>query len=87
MKKKSKKCILVFNLVVIYVRHYFWLYTNCNGGYKMEQFLNWAFYDHAYKHMTTDEIYKCYEIYCDLFKCDKLSKFKFIELYQAYMRE
>lgn len=52
----------------------------------MEEFLNWAFYDHAYKDKNVNVIYQCYLIYCDLFECDRLSKYKFIELYQSYLK-
>lgn len=52
----------------------------------MEEFLNWAFYDNAYKDKNVNDVYKCYLIYCNLFNCDKLPKFKFMELYQDYIK-
>ena len=53
----------------------------------MKDFLNWAFYGDSYKDKNVNTIYRCYLIYCDLFNYDKLSKFKFIELYQAHLKE
>lgn len=53
----------------------------------MEDFLKWAFYGDSYKDKNVNTIYQCYLIYCDLFGCEEtLSKFKFIELYQAHIK-
>lgn len=53
----------------------------------MEEFINYAFIGDSYKQLDVNTIYNCYVMYCELFRYDLLSKFKFIELWQNYVKE
>ena len=47
----------------------------------MEKFIEWAFYGSVPKGVTPEEVYTCYQIWCDLFDNKPLNKFEFIELW------
>lgn len=53
----------------------------------MEEFIKYAFIGDSYKQLNTNTIYNCYLMYCKLFDYDPLNKFKFIELWQDFIKE
>lgn len=51
----------------------------------MSKFIEWAFYGSVPEGLTPEEAYKCYQIYCELFKCETMKKFAFIEEWNEYV--
>lgn len=51
----------------------------------MKEFIKYSFYDDSYKKLDINTIYNCYMMYCKLFECDPINKFKFIESYNNYL--
>lgn len=47
--------------------------------YKMQEFIDWAFYGKIVEGLKPEEVYTCYKIWCELFGYDPMKKFEFIE--------
>lgn len=51
----------------------------------MEEFIDWAFYGKVPKCCTPEVAYKCYLVWCELFKKQQVKKFEFIKSWSKYM--